>query len=59
MCDPRILPHCPIDMNIGIPVAFLVSDPRLCVTRRVEVNRQTDARQSTSLHHAMVIPIVV
>jgi hypothetical protein len=32
MCEPRILPQCPIAMNIGMPVAFLVSEPRLCAT---------------------------
>ena len=32
MCVPRTLPHCPIAMYNGIPVAFLVSEPRLCAT---------------------------
>ena len=31
-CDPKTLPHCPMAMYKGIPVAFLVSDPRLCAT---------------------------
>ena len=32
-CDPRTLPHCPMIMYNGIPAAFFVSEPRLCVTR--------------------------
>jgi hypothetical protein len=27
-----MLPHCPMAMNNGIPVAFFVSDPRLWPT---------------------------
>lgn len=32
-CDPRTLPHWPMAMNIGMPVALFVSDPRLCATK--------------------------
>ena len=31
-CEPSTLPHCPMAMYIGIPVAFLVSEPRLWAT---------------------------
>jgi hypothetical protein len=34
-CDPRTLPHWPIAMNMGMPVAFLVSEPRLCANHAI------------------------
>ena len=29
ICEPRTLPHCPMAMNIGMPVAFFDSEARL------------------------------
>lgn len=34
-----MLPHWPMAMYIGIPVARFVSEPRLCATVRPRVNR--------------------
>ena len=32
-CVPNTDPHCPMAMNMGIPVARFVSDPRLCANQ--------------------------
>lgn len=57
MCEPRILPHWPIAMNIGMPAAFFVSDPRLCATSS-KCQKEHYAKTHEYVHHAMMIPIV-
>jgi hypothetical protein len=66
MCDPRTLPHWPIAMNIGMPVAFFVSDPRLCATKTAKEPRVSHGDKKEPLnrrmkhsHHAIIMPIVV
>jgi len=45
---------------MGIPVAFLVSDPRLCATK-AKVNNRVRYPETINEygHHAIMIPIVV
>jgi hypothetical protein len=55
-----MLPHWPIAMNIGIQVAFFVSEPKLCTTKshKLIVNKAA-AGNEIGLHHAMMTPMVV
>ena len=60
MCEPSRLPHWPMAMYIGIPVAFFVSEPRLCATARTGQHRTPYPwRYIENAHQAMITPMVV
>lgn len=57
MCDPMILPLCPMAIYIGIPADRLVSDPRLCASifvmtavLNIKLNIRTPSNDKTDGH---------
>jgi hypothetical protein len=58
-CVPSTLPHWPIAMYRGIPVALFVSDPRLCETFEERSDHELNWGVKKALHQVRTTPITV
>jgi hypothetical protein len=46
-------------MNIGIPVALFVSEPRLCATGEETSKKDITELKACNIHQAIIIPMLV